>query len=183
MSPVRRRLGYLVAWAVASAVTAGVAWLGIRSVLIAAAPSRMAPLSAAELRNAAPKSPLPIVELTPTPSVSPTPSPSPSPSESPSAKPSPTPSETWQPVPDGKGGTAYRRTFHTQGGDVAVLASRGDVKIESSKPKPGYAVNVNRQAADSVMVSFYASRKASRVWARWTNGPYAEVTEVNGYPT
>jgi hypothetical protein len=175
MSPVRRRLGYLLAWAVASAVTAGVAWLGIRSVLVAAAPSRMSPLSAAELRNAAPRSLPPVVRETPSPEASP------SPTESPSAKPSPTPSETWQAVPDGKGGTAYRRTFHTTGGDVVVFVSKGDVKIESSKPRQGFSVNVNRQAADSVMVSFYGPRKASRVWARWAGGPYAEVTEVNGY--
>src|SRR5262249_17951919 len=105
--------------------------------------------------------------------------PSPSPSDSPKA--SPSPSDTWQPVPDGKGGTGYRRTFRTSGGDVVVFAARGDVRIESSKPKPGFSVNVNRQAADSVMVSFFGPRKASRVWARWMNGPYAEVTEVTGY--
>ena len=180
MSPVRRRLGYLVAWAVASAVTAGVAWLGIRSVLIAAAPNRMAPLSAAELRNAAPRSVPPVAPPPPSPSQSA----DAVPTESPAVKPSPTPVETWSPVPDASGATAaFRRTFHTTGGDVVVLASKGDVKIELSKPRQGFSVNVNRQAADSVMVSFYGPRKASRVWARWANGPYAEVTEVTGYTT
>src|SRR5262245_36605169 len=119
MSPVRRLLGYLIAWVVASTVTAGVAWLGIRSVLVAAAPNRMSPLSAAELRNVAPRTAAAPVEPQPSPSPA-TPSPSPSPSDSPKA--SPSPSDTWQPVPDGKGGTGYRRTFRTSGGDVVVFA-------------------------------------------------------------
>ena len=36
---MRRPLAYLAAWTVATAITAGISWLGIRSVLIAAAPS------------------------------------------------------------------------------------------------------------------------------------------------
>jgi hypothetical protein len=180
MSAVGRRLAYLIAWAVATAVTVGVAWLGIRSVLVAAAPDRIAPLSAADLREAAPKAaPTPA----PVPSLSPSPTPPVSVAVGPTAKPTPTPSETWTPVPDGKGGTAYRRTFRTSGGDVVVLSARGDVKIESTKPKSGFTVNVARQSAESVVVSFFGTRKATRIWARWMNGPYAEVAEVTGFPT
>jgi hypothetical protein len=177
MGPVRRRLWYLLAWAVATSVTVGVSWLGIRSVLAVAAPNHVAPLSAADMREVAPPSPSP----SPTPSPVATVLPSPAAIVSPVTKPSPTPIETWAPFPDGKGGTAYRRTFRSIGGDVTIVSARGDVKIESSKPKQGYKVNVNRESGESVMVTFASARKASRVWAKWTNGPYAEVTEVTGF--
>lgn len=175
MGPVRRRLWYLLAWAVATAVTVGVSWLGIRSVLSVATPEHVSPLSAAEMRKVAPESPSP--SPTPTPAVLPTPAVI----VSPAAKPSPTPAETWSAFSDGRGRTAYRRTFRAAGGDVTVISARGDVKIESSKPKQGFSVNVNRQSGESVMVTFVSPRKASRIWAKWSNGPYAEVTEVTGF--
>jgi len=161
----------LVAWAVATAVTAGMSWLGIRSVLVAAAPS---PLSAADLRLVAPTT----AAATPSPTFSPSPSPSPSPPPvTASPKPSPQPVETWTPSPDGQGGTGYKRTFHTSGGDVSFWTAKGVAQVLSQSPKPGYTVNVNRYDADSVMVSFFNNHKVSRVWARWWNGPYAEVSE------
>ena len=177
MSPVRRRLWYLLAWAVATTLTVGVSWLGIRSVLSVATPGHVSPLSAADLREVAPTSPSP----TPTPSAEILPTPAAI--VSPAAKPSPTPTpvETWAPFSDGRGGTAFRRTFKVVGGEVTIVSARGDVKIESSKPNPGFSVNVNRQSGESVMVTFFGPRKASRVWAKWTNAPYAEVTEVTGF--
>ncbi len=169
MRLVRRRLVYFIAWAVATAVTAGMSWLGIRSVLVAAAPS---PLSAANLRLAAPTSAAP--EPSPTPEQSPSPAPV---ATSAAPKPSATPVETWTPAPDGHGGTGYKRTFHTNGGDVSFWTAKGVAQVLSQNPKPGYTVNVNRYEADSVMVSFFNNRKVSRVWARWWNGPYAEISE------
>jgi hypothetical protein len=174
MSAVPHRLVYPIAWAVATAVTVGIAWLGIRSVLVAAAPSRLSPLSAADLRKAAPA---------PSPAPPPVPSPTLSPPTPTTVRPVPTTSETWAAVPDGKGGTAFRRTFRTAGGDAVVLSARGAVKIESTKPKAGFTVNTARQSDESVIVSFVGPRKATRVWARWNNGPYAEVTEVTGFST
>jgi hypothetical protein len=172
---VRRRLAYLVAWAVATTVTAGISWLGIRSVLVAVAPS---PLSAADLRLVAPTSAAPEPSPTPSPTDLPslTPSAAPSASTSPS-RPSPVPVETWAPSPDGKGGTGYKRTFHTIGGDVAFWTAKGVTQVLNSTPRPGYTVNVNRYDAESVMVSFFNNHKVSRVWARWWNGPYAEISE------
>jgi hypothetical protein len=170
MRLVRRRLAYLLAWAVATSVTAAVAWLGIRSVLVAAAPS---PLSAANLRLVAPTS----AEPSPSDPPTPTPSPSPTPVTTPTLVASPTPSSTWTPSPDGQGGTGYKRTFRTIGGDVSFWVARGVAQVLSSSPKPGYTVNVTRYDADSVLVSFFNNHKVSRVWARWWNGPYAEITE------
>jgi hypothetical protein len=82
------------------------------------------------------------------------------------------PTDTWQ---QDSGG--FKRTFHTVGGDVDFFTTSGAVQVASSTPKPGYTVNVTRYAGDSVMVSFFGNRKTSRVWVRWWNGPYAEITE------
>lgn len=175
MKLVRRRLAYVVAWAVATSVTAGMAWLGIRSVLVAAAPS---PLSAANLRLVAPTSAEPSPADPPSEPPSPSPSAAALPTTSATPPPhSPTPAETWSPAPDGQGGTGYKRTFHTNGGDVSFWVARGVAQVLSTSPKPGYTVNVNRYDADSVMVSFFDNHKVSRVWARWWNGPYAEISE------
>jgi hypothetical protein len=155
-----RRLVYPIAWAVATAVTAGIAWLGMGSVLTAASPGRAAPISVTDLRGAAPR----VTAM-------------PAPSPSPPVKVSPAPSDSWS----GASGGVFRRQFRTFGGDVVVLSSLGEVTIESAAPQPGYTVAQSRQAADSVIVSFVGPHRASRVWARWNNGPYAEVTEVTGY--
>jgi hypothetical protein len=156
---VHRRLAYLLAWAVAATVTVSVAWLGIRSVLAAAAPTRTVPLSAVQLRRAAPLIP---------------PDPSGSPGSSPGSlsRPTASPTESWQ--QDGEG---FKRTFHTVGGDVEFFTAKDAVQVASSTPKQGYTVNVTRYGGDSVMVSFFGNRKTSRVWVRWWNGPYAEITE------
>jgi hypothetical protein len=147
---------------VAATVTVSIAWLGIRSVLVAAAPTRTVPLSAVQLRRVAP--------LT---------SPDGSTSGGRSADGSSSgrpgtaiPSESWE-----KDGGGFNRTFHVVGGDVDFFTTEGAVQVASSAPKPGYTVNVTRYGSDSVMVSFFGNRKVSRVWARWWNGPYAEVTE------
>ncbi|NJC73831.1 hypothetical protein HC031_29560 [Planosporangium thailandense] len=71
----------------------------------------------------------------------------------------------------------YRRTFHTVGGDVSFFTAKDAVQVISNTPQPGYTVYVTHYAADSVMVSFFGARKTSRVWVRWWNGPYGEVTE------
>src|SRR6266487_3097261 len=129
MVRVHRRLAYLLAWAVAASVTVGAAWLGIRSVLVAAAPTRTVPLSAVGLRKVAP--------LTPSPA--PNAARPANPGSPGSATGAPQPAETWT--------------------------------------KDGDTFNVTRYAPDSVMVSFFGNRQTSRVWVRWWDGPYAEVTE------
>ncbi len=175
MRPVPHRLVYPIAWAVATAVTVGIAWLGIRSVLVAAAPNRISPLSAADLRKAAP---------VPSPAPAPTPTPSPTPPPAASPRPASSGPDAWVPFADGHGGTAYRRTFRTGGGDVVVVSAPHGVKIETTRPKDGFTVNTARQSDESIIVSFIGPRRASRVWARWNNnGPYAEVTEVTGFTT
>ncbi len=74
-------------------------------------------------------------------------------------------------------GTAFRRTFHTEGGDVVSMVAPGDALIMSTAPRSGYQLNITRYGPDSVMVSFEGDHRTSRVWIRWWNGPYAEITE------
>jgi hypothetical protein len=169
MGCVHRRLAYLLAWSIAAMITVSAAWLGIRSVLAAAAPTRTVPLAATQLRRAAP--------LTqPSSSASSSTGPSSSagaPSSQPSASdPAAASAGSWQADGDG-----FRRNFHAVGGDVGFFTAKDVVQVTSSTPKPGYTVNVTRYGPDSVMVSFFGSRKTSRVWVRWWNGPYGEVTE------
>ena len=161
MGVVHRRLAYLLAWAVAATVTVSIAWLGIRSVLAAAAPTRTVPLSAVQLRGKPPASP-PIGSGTANPPATPS-----------AAHQAPAiPTDTWE-----KDGEGFKRTFHTLGGDVDFYTGKDSVQVTSSAPKQGYTVNVTRYGGDSVMVSFFGNRKTSRVWVRWWNGPYAEITE------
>jgi hypothetical protein len=163
MDGVHRQLAYLLAWAMAATITVSVAWLGIRSVLAAAAPTRTVPLSAVQLRRVAP-----LVPPDSAGSGSPASPGRPSASKSPSAP----ANSTWE--QDGQG---FKRAFSTIGGDVEFFTAKDAVQVASSVPKQGYTVNVTRYGADSVMVSFFGNRKTSRVWVRWWNGPYAEITE------
>jgi hypothetical protein len=163
---VRRQLVYLLAWVAATAVTAGVSWLGIRSVLSAASPPRSVSLAASDARWVAPPT-----------APGPTPRPS-GPAATPSARPSPT--DSWTPVANGRGGTAYRHTFRLAGGEVAVWCEDRSVRVLAATPKPGFVVNVTRLGEDGVQVSFTQQRRASRVLVRWWDGPYAEVTESVG---
>ncbi|GII21513.1 hypothetical protein Pme01_11100 [Planosporangium mesophilum] len=78
----------------------------------------------------------------------------------------------WQPSGDG-----FKRVFHTVGGDADFFMTKDAVQVSSSTPRAGYTVNVTRYGVDSVMVSFFGNRKTSRIWVRWWNGPYGEVTE------
>jgi hypothetical protein len=152
-------------------ITVSAAWLGIRSVLAAAAPTRNIPLSAAQLRRVAP---LPSSAAASAPSSAPSVVAS---SGAGAGSPQPAASDpasvsTWQTDSGG-----FRRTFRTIGGEVAFFTAKDVAQVTSSTAKPGYTVNVTRYGVDSVMVSFFGSRKTSRVWVRWWNGPYGEVTE------
>jgi hypothetical protein len=146
---VRRRLVYVLAWAVATALTAGVSWLGLSTVLSAAAPQRTVPRSVANETLVTP------TKATGRPLVNP----------------------SWTQTSNGHGGLVYRRTITTKGGDVAVWCEPDTVRILETVPKPGYAVNVTRISETVVEVSFTKDRLASRVLVRWWDGPYAEVSE------
>src|SRR4029450_10911782 len=108
MGGVHRRLAYLLAWAVAATVTVSIAWLGIRSVLAAAAPTRTVPLSAVGLRKGGP---LPG-------------SPQPGSARQNTGPPAPAPSQTETWTQDGQ---TFKRTFRTVGGDVSFFTGKDQV--------------------------------------------------------
>lgn len=172
---MRRRLTYLAVWALATATTIGVSYWGIRSVLVAASPQRSAPLSAAELRHAAPSpSPSPSPSSSPSPSPSPTRSPTRSPTQPP-ARPTPTPG--WVTTPDARGGTALVRTFVLQGGQVTVFCSRGDVHVTTVTAARGFTQSETRFSPDSLRVNLSSDKHISRLWVTWRNSCYSEITE------
>jgi hypothetical protein len=171
---MRRRLRYVAVWALATAITIGVSYWGIRSVLVAAGPERSAPLSAAELRHAAPS---------PTDSPAPPPLPSPTPSPTaPAAPPSPpapslSPTPGWVTTPDARGGEALVRAFSLEGGQVSVFCNRGDVHVTGITPAKGFTQSETRFSPDSLRVNFSSERHISRLWVTWRNSCYAEITE------
>jgi len=176
---MRRPLGYVLAWALATLVAVTGAWVGLQPLLAAAAPELPARLSAAQLRQAAP----PTTPPPPSPSPSPTPSPTASPSASPSptgppAPPPPQPllpaTSEWNELP---GDAGFERTFIVRGGEVVFRASRSQVEVVEHTPNPGYEVSVNRWSRNSMILSFESEEFTSRIWVMWRNGPYAEVTE------
>jgi hypothetical protein len=179
MGRVYRPLAYLLAWSVAATITVSVAWLGIRSVLAAAAPTRTVPLSTTQLRRAAPLTTpgasAPGGHSAPaatSPSAIAVPSAGAPSSQPADAGAAPASTVGWQPKGDG-----FKRSFHTLGGDVDFFTAKDVAQVASSTPKAGYRINVTRYGTDSVMVSFFGDRRTSRVWVRWWNGPYGEITE------
>jgi hypothetical protein len=163
---VRRRLGYLLVWTVATTVTVSASWLGIRSALVATGASRVDPLSAVDLRRAVPPT---------TTTAAPQPSASPSPVVS--GSPSASPTERWVPQPDGRGATAYRRTFRLQGGTVTIVVGPHETKVLDAQAQPGYTVAQAPAGPLGVQVSFTSPEHLSRVYVNWRDAPYAELTE------
>lgn len=180
-----RGVAYLLAWSVATTLMVGASWLGINSVLSTGAPARTAPLSAAELRRAAPQpsltpppSPTPVRRSPATPPGASSSTPSSGPSRAAPRSPAPSPESTgWLAEADGRGGTAYRRTFRMQGGEATIWFARGEIRVLSTVARSGFAVDIERPALDSTTVTFYSSRHRSRIWATWRSGPYAELNE------
>jgi hypothetical protein len=170
---MRRRLRYLAVWAVATATTIGVSYWGIRSVLVATGPERSGPLSAADLRHAAPSptdSPFPPAQSPPGPAQSPAGVPAP-----PTAGVAPTPG--WLSTPDARGGTALVRTFSLLGGQVTVFCNGGDVHVTGFTPAKGFTQSETRFSPDSLRINFSSGTHISRVWVTWRNSCYAETTE------
>lgn len=167
---MRRRLGYLLVWTVATAVTVTASWLGIRSALVATAVSPVEPLSAAKLRRAVPTTPA--ASASPRPSAT---SPGPLTSVSPGA--SPSAAERWIAQPDGHAATAYRRTFRLTGGTVTIVVGPHETKVLDTQAQPGYTVQQAPAGPLAVQVSFISPQHTSRVYASWRDAPYAEITE------
>lgn len=171
-------------------------------MLDAAVPQRATPLSAVELARAAPSPEVtpPTDPATPVPTVAPAPTMTttpPGPAATTTAAPAPTTTtasaaaqpampataattatSAWEVVATGRGGTAYRRTFHVQGGDITFWCDEYDVHVMAYSLKSGYVIDYTRYSVRSLLVSLLSTQRASRVYVAWRNGPYAEVTET-----
>jgi hypothetical protein len=95
-----------------------------------------------------------------------------------SATPTPTAAGVWEPVPNGRGGTAYQRTFRLQAGTITFFADVYDVHVTAISVRTGYSLVPTRYDDNSLMISLVSDNRASRVYVSWRGGPYAEVTEA-----
>jgi hypothetical protein len=97
-----------------------------------------------------------------------------------STSPTPAPAATgWESVSNTRGGIAYRRTFHLEGGNVTVWCDPYDVRLLASSPDPGYVLVPTRYDSRSLLISLVSAERTSRVYVTWRGGPYAEVTETS----
>jgi hypothetical protein len=167
-------LAYVLVWFVATTITVSGSWLVIRSMLQAGSPQRSAPLSAADLRRAAPTTPAP----SPKPKRSPSPKPTKSPSKSPARPkpPSPSPTPGWVRVAGEPDGGTFQRRFRVQGGEFVAVVSEAETRVASVRPARNFRAEVT-EGQGAVRVSFLSDRHISRVLFLWRDGPYAEVTE------
>jgi hypothetical protein len=169
---MRRRLGYLLAWLLATVVAVTGSWVGLQPLLEATSPQLPSRLAASQLRDS-----MPSPTVAPIPTAAPTPSAEPSPTTP--AEPPPAPllpaTSDWRELPDGD---AYERTFIVRGGEVVFRISRRDARVVEHTANPGYEVSVNQWSRSSLILSFESVDHTSRIWVMWRNGPYAEVTET-----
>jgi hypothetical protein len=181
-------VGRFAAWCVATALSAGLVWLGLSPVLRTAVPDRVDTGSAADLQRSAQVG----LGAGPTASTAPSPSALVSPSVSPSASRKPSPGRTsappppaptastvdgWTVVAEEDGSTSYVRHFATDGGETTIRMTPGRVELVSATPEPGYAMDTQQPGPDRVVVRFYTAGELftiDAIW--WQNAPYAEVT-------
>jgi hypothetical protein len=169
-------LTYVLVWVVATAVTAGGSWLGIRSVLVAGGQQHGKPISAAELHDVVPTTEAPPPAPTPRPTPSPTPKPTPPPTPPPPPRPVPTPG--WSKLPDEGGAPTFQRSFRVVGGDALIRCNENDIVVLTTRPRPGYRAEDQRFGGAGLRVSFISDRHTSRVFVSFRDGScYAEISE------
>lgn len=183
---MRRPLGYVLAWLLATVVAVTGSWVGLQPLLAATSPELPPRLSASQLREAVPPPSPTARDATPTesPTESPTPAPSPTPTPTPDATEPPEPpppqpmlpaTSEWRELDDGR---TMERTFIVRGGEVTFHVNRREVRVVEHTANPGYEVAVNRWSRSSLILSFESVEQTSRIWVMWRDGPYAEVTET-----
>jgi hypothetical protein len=152
-------LGRFAVWCVATALSAGLVWLGLTPVLRAAVPDRVETGTAADLQRS--------VRV----GIGSGPSLSPSPSSSSSTV------DGWTVVTESDGSTSYVRRFTVDGGRTTIRMTPGRVELVSATPEPGYAMETLQPSPDRVVVRFYTPGELFTIDAIWFEGrPYAEVT-------
>ncbi|HEU5333966.1 MAG TPA: hypothetical protein VFU73_14395 [Actinocrinis sp.] len=167
----RRSASAVAAWAAATAAAAGVAWLGVDSVLIPAAETAPAVLAA----GASPtRTPAPAPSPSPSPDAGPAAGAAPSRSATPrgSASPTASPSASASPTDSGK-----LSRYETGGGVVVLSVGAHVVTLVSATPAAGYSV-MNWSAPGWLRVDFTEGSTVYSVYATW-NG-YSPQVQVVG---
>lgn len=180
---MRRSIGYLVAWALVTAVTIGLSWFGIRLAM------EPAPVAAVNSPTGSAVLPMPTVTSisVPVPDDGPSISPSPvtpsstrPPSSSVPAPPSSTdarPTSAQLPQGEWQSDGSYVHAFHLRGGDVVVRYRQAGVEALSATPADGWSVAVEQPGGPLVVNFRNAEGRLSRLEATWSNGPTARVIE------
>jgi hypothetical protein len=187
IAAVRRSVGYLVAWAVVTAVAVGLSWFGIRWAM------EPAPVAAAGFTTGSAVLPMPtITSLTvpvPEPGASAgtpppvTPSSTRPPVVTTSSVPAPPSSTDVRPTPaqspqgEWQADGSYVHAFHLRGGDVVVRYRPQGVQALSATPADGYSVSVEQPGGPLVVNFRNAAGRLSRLEATWDDGPTAKVIE------
>ena len=169
----RRSASAVAAWAAATAAAAGVAWLGVDSVLIPAAETPPAVLAAgaSPTRTAAPaSSPAASPGTAPAAGAAPSRSATPRGSAAPTA--SPSVPATASPTDGGK-----LSRYQTGGGVVVLSIGAHMVTLVSATPAAGYSVQ-NWSAPGWLRVDFTEGSTVYSVYATW-NG-YSPQVQVVG---
>ncbi|NKE55677.1 hypothetical protein FXN61_02085 [Lentzea sp. PSKA42] len=182
---MRRSIGYLVAWAVVTAVAVGLSWFGIRSAM------EPAPVAAVESTTGPGVLPMPTVTSISVAVPDPGPSLSSSPvtpsstrppvvSSSVPAPPSSTdgrPTSAQLPAGEWQSDGSYVHAFHLRGGDAVVRYRPTGVEALSATPADGWSVAVEQPGGPLVVNFRNAAGRLSRLEATWSNGPTARVIE------
>jgi hypothetical protein len=159
MVVMRRTLGTVGAWLVATGIAILIAWLGVLPVRKAVT-GDVNTLSASDARRLAPP-------RTPSASASP-----PAPVRS-----GPVPSG-FETVPDGKGGTAFQRTYEVNGGAATIRFAPGAVDLTATAPAAGFRVSFENRTSAQLIVTFTSPQKFSRIEASWQDdSPQAKTSE------
>ena len=169
----RRSASAVAAWAAATAAAAGVAWLGVDSVLIPAAETPPAVLAAGASPTRTPiavSSPAASPDLAPLAGAAPSHSTAPHSSAPPAASPSASAS------PSATDGGKLSR-YQTGGGVVVLSIGAHMVTLVSATPAAGYSV-MNWSATGWLRVDFTEGSTVYSVYATW-NG-YSPQVQVVG---
>lgn len=142
-------------WLGTTALAVTVSWFGVRLVLYAAVPDRSKPLSAAELKSAAPRDtgPPPAAGITR----------SPSPTVTTSNAPTPVPQQ-WE---DESGVLNYLSTVPTDGGWAKIQWNRDKVLVIDIYAETGFTSKVRQESDTRVSISFESSGKTVTISAWW----------------
>lgn len=190
-----RAAGSFAVWATATALSAGLVWLGLQPVLRAAVPERVEVETGAALRDGPeptppPTPPAPTERGTPPAPVASSTTGTGGPATvtpvtpvtsgaAPTGRPAPAATvDGWTVVDEPGGDVSYLRRFEVAGGTTTIRMTPGQVRLVSATPKPGYTMDTLQGQPDRLVVRFWTASRIYTVDAIWWNDrPYAEVTE------